>query len=73
MAPPDTVSRPAILIVLLIGAAAALTSVLIAWRTFDLIPHVSDEIAYDFQARIFASGRLALTPPEPVLPSTCNM
>jgi hypothetical protein len=37
-----------------------------AWicrRVFDGIPHITDGVAYSFQARIFASGRLFLSPP----------
>ena len=62
---PDTVSRRATVAAVGVAAAAALVSIAIAWKTLDFFPHVSDELAYDFQARIFASGHLALIPPEP--------
>ena len=49
-----------------VGIALFGTSVsaFLAWRVFDGIPHVVDGVSYAFQARIFASGRLFLPPPQ---------
>lgn len=38
-------------------------SLLISWAALDLIPHVTDEVSYLFQARLLASGRVCLDPP----------
>ncbi|MFI5181175.1 MAG: glycosyltransferase family 39 protein [Thermoanaerobaculia bacterium] len=45
---------------------ALFATILSAWlcqRVFEGIPHVTDGVAYAFQARVFASGRLWLAPP----------
>jgi hypothetical protein len=45
---------------------AVFATSLSAWiglGVFDGIPHITDGVAYSFQARIFASGRLYLQPP----------
>lgn len=53
---------------LLAAASAVLVSGLLAWWTFDAIPHVPDEVAYLMQAKTYASGRLYSAPaPEPAL------
>ena len=44
------------LLFLVLAAAAALL-------VFDNVPHVSDEVAYQFQARALASGKLYVQPP----------
>jgi hypothetical protein len=48
------------------AALALLATLFAAWlsrRAFEGIPHVSDGVAYAFQGRVFASGRLWLAPP----------
>ena len=40
-----------------------LVAALITWLVFENIPHVSDEVAYQFQARAIARGRLWISPP----------
>jgi 4-amino-4-deoxy-L-arabinose transferase-like glycosyltransferase len=60
-APP--VSHRELLVVLVIALPAAGISLFVAYAVLEGIPHVSDEIAYLFQARIFLSGRLCLQPP----------
>ncbi len=42
-------------------------ALLISWYVLDLVPHVTDAVAYLFQGRILASGHLYLPPP-PVAP-----
>jgi len=46
-----------------LALASGAIAVAITLTTLQGIPHVSDEISYNFQARIFASGRLWLDPP----------
>jgi hypothetical protein len=60
-APP--ISHRELLVVLVIALTAAGISLFVAYAVLEGIPHVSDEIAYLFQARIFLSGRLCLQPP----------
>lgn len=53
--------------VLLVAAACVFVTALISQGIFERIPHVEDEAAYWFQARVFAQGRLAApTPPHPL-------
>ncbi|MBV8199894.1 MAG: glycosyltransferase family 39 protein, partial [Acidobacteria bacterium] len=53
------------LLVAVLAAGAAGLALLIAWSVLELVPHVTDSVAYLFQGRIFASGRL-YEPPPPV-------
>ena len=51
------------LIISLAGVAAAF---LVATRVFEAVPHVEDEMAYVWQAKVLAHGQMtAPTPPEP--------
>lgn len=54
-----------------IAVAAAVAAALISWKTLGLVSHVSDEIAYTFQARILASGHLRLA--EPAVPAALEV
>ncbi|MDZ4672762.1 MAG: glycosyltransferase family 39 protein [Phototrophicales bacterium] len=51
--------------------ALMLTSFITTWlvndRVFEHLPHLEDEIAYLFQARVFAQGELLLDTPTPAL------
>ncbi|MCC6905525.1 MAG: glycosyltransferase family 39 protein [Anaerolineae bacterium] len=47
-----------------LALAALIGAVLMAWFVTERLPHLEDEIAYIFQARIFARGAL-WAPPEP--------
>lgn len=44
--------------------AAFLAGALISARFFERAPRSEDEVAYAFQAKVFASGRLAVPTPE---------
>jgi hypothetical protein len=46
-----------------IALAATCLAAFLCWRVFELVPHIADAIAYAFQGRILASGRLFLPPP----------
>lgn len=48
---------------LALAAVAACASAALSWGVFGAAPHVSDEVSYLFQGRVFASGRLWLDPP----------
>ncbi len=51
-------------LLLLICLITLLATAAIAWFVFEGIPHVEDEVAYLFQAKVFALGRLYVpTPP----------
>jgi hypothetical protein len=41
---------------------------LLAWFVYQKHPHVADEVAYIYQARYFAAGKIFMSPP-PVLPA----
>ena len=48
------------------AALAVVATLLSAWicrRVFEGIPHITDCVSYAFQARVFASGHLRLSPP----------
>src|SRR5512139_1707564 len=50
----------------LAAALALFATLLSAWicrRVFEGIPHITDCVSYAFQARVFSSGRLCLSPP----------
>lgn len=49
--------------IFLLASAAFAASAWLSNRMLGRMPHVPDEIAYTFQSRIFASGRLWLKPP----------
>lgn len=49
-----------------IALTSALLSLLAGWLVLDGVPHVSDEVAYQFQAKAMAQGGLSLPAPEPV-------
>ncbi len=51
---------------LLLSLASVLISALVAWFVFERIPHIEDEIAYVWQARVIAAGKLTIpSPPDP--------
>jgi hypothetical protein len=50
-----------------LAAGAGGLALLISWYVLDLVPHVTDAVAYLFQGRILAAGHLYLPPP-PVAP-----
>ena len=54
---------PSWAIAALLGLFATALSAWLCWRVFEGIPHVTDGVAYAFQARVFASGRIYLPPP----------
>ncbi|MFI5181176.1 MAG: ArnT family glycosyltransferase [Thermoanaerobaculia bacterium] len=54
---------PAWLAAALLALFATSLSAWICRSVFEGIPHISDGVAYAFQARVFASGRLFLHPP----------
>jgi hypothetical protein len=62
-APTERPPRSATPLLLGIGLAAGGLALLIAWAALDLVPHVTDSVAYLFQGRIFAAGALYLPPP----------
>jgi hypothetical protein len=45
--------------------AALILASAVAWGVFEAMPHIEDEHAYLFQARVFASGRIAADTPRP--------
>ncbi len=49
-----------------VALASAALSLLAGWLVLDGIPHVSDEVAYQFQAKTMAQGSLSLPAPEPI-------
>lgn len=49
-----------------IAVTSALASLLVGWLVLDGVPHVSDEVAYQFQAKAMAQGALSLPAPDPV-------
>lgn len=49
-----------------IAITGALFSMLAGWLVLDGMPHVSDEVAYQFQAKAMAQGRLSLPVPDPI-------
>lgn len=48
---------------LLLAALGAAASLLISAAALDRLPHLTDEIAYAFQGRVIAAGRVCLAPP----------
>jgi hypothetical protein len=51
---------------LIISLFGVLAAFLVAVRVFEAVPHVEDEMAYVWQAKVFAHGQLtAPTPPNP--------
>lgn len=58
--------RKAEWIALLISLAGLAAAYLVAVRVFEAVPHVEDEMAYVWQAKVLAHGQMtAPTPPEP--------
>jgi 4-amino-4-deoxy-L-arabinose transferase-like glycosyltransferase len=53
-------------IILLVCAVALLAVAAVAYFAFEGLPHLEDEVAYLFQARTMAQGRLTVPSPEPV-------
>ncbi|MBN1661904.1 MAG: glycosyltransferase family 39 protein [Anaerolineae bacterium] len=51
-------------LILLVCAAALLATAAIAYFAFERLPHLEDEVAYLFQARTLALGRLTVPSPE---------
>ena len=53
-------------VALLLSLAGAAASYLVATRIFEAVPHVEDEMAYVWQAKVLAHGQLTVpTPPDP--------
>ncbi len=53
-------------VALLLSLLAVVGTFLVAERVFEQVPHLEDEIAYVWQARVIAAGHLyLLSPPEP--------
>ncbi len=53
-------------IALLLGLVAVIAAYLVSDRIFERIPHIEDEMAYVWQAQVFAQGKLMLpSPPDP--------
>jgi hypothetical protein len=51
---------------LFLSLLGILVSALVAWYVFERMPHIEDEIAYVWQARVMAAGNLTIpTPPHP--------
>ncbi len=51
---------------LALALGAVLGGYLVAYRIFDRIPHLEDEVAYWWQAQVFAEGEITVpSPPEP--------
>lgn len=64
----DAISRAAVRLVesYRVGVLAGLflaAAIVVAFLVFDHVPHVSDEVAYQFQAGALAAGRLAVDAP----------
>ncbi|MGD0749811.1 MAG: STT3 domain-containing protein [Anaerolineales bacterium] len=58
--------RKAEWIALLISLAGVVAAYLVAIRVYEAVPHVEDEMAYVWQAKVLAHGQMtAPTPPEP--------
>lgn len=57
-------SRSALIALVCVGFAFAASAV-ISRATFDRLPHLEDEFAYLYQARLFAGGDLAVPTPHP--------
>ena len=58
--------RKAEWIALFISLAGVAAAYLVAVRVFEAVPHVEDEMAYVWQAKVLAHGQMtAPTPPEP--------
>lgn len=57
-------SRSALIALVCVGFAFAASAV-ISRATFDRLPHLEDEFAYLYQARLFADGDLAVPTPHP--------
>ena len=62
--PASTPGRGAGRWIILLCAAACLITALIAHFAFERLPHLEDEVAYLFQARTLALGRLTVPSPE---------
>ena len=49
---------------LLVSLAAVVAAAFVTQRTFEALPHLEDEFAYTWQAKVFAGGNLYLPTPE---------
>ena len=63
--PPQFFFRPPTALVSVACAVAA--SVILAWLAMEFVPHVEDELAYLFHARLFAAGQLWAPAPAEIL------
>lgn len=54
-------------LVVVLMLTSFITTWLVSDRVFEHLPHLEDEVAYLFQARLFARGDLVLRTPEPAL------
>jgi hypothetical protein len=64
---PPSFLRLADWLALLISMASFLASALVTWRVFEAIPHLEDEVAYVWQARLLTEGKLTI--PSPAYPT----
>jgi 4-amino-4-deoxy-L-arabinose transferase-like glycosyltransferase len=55
---PAEPPRPSLLVPIALAVCAAAASAIISSAVFERLPHVQDEVSYDFQARVFAAGHL---------------
>jgi Dolichyl-phosphate-mannose-protein mannosyltransferase len=51
-------------LLIVIAIVASGLSAYFSWKVFGAMPHIPDELAYLYQARLFASGRIWIEPPE---------
>lgn len=58
-------SNPYHVVALIITLFTFFMSALISQRVFERLPHLEDELAYLYQARIFAGGHIVVKSPEP--------
>jgi 4-amino-4-deoxy-L-arabinose transferase-like glycosyltransferase len=61
----STKSKQATAWIMLICALAVLSTAAFSYFAFERLPHLEDEVAYLFQARTLALGRLTVPSPEP--------
>ncbi len=53
------------IVAILIASFAFFMSGLVSERVFERMPHLEDELAYLYQARIFAGGQVVIETPQP--------
>ncbi len=60
--------KRASLLALICVFLAFAASALVSRDIFERVPHLEDEFAYLYQARIFAHGDVSITTPQPIVP-----